>query len=57
MEKGKSVRSPPLEEEGATETTCNELTATPCTTGREDIEKIGSEVEPRKKGGVRRRCF
>ena len=29
LEQGKSVRSPPPEEEGAAETTCDELTATP----------------------------
>jgi len=29
LEDGKSVRSPPCEEEGAAETTCGELTATP----------------------------
>ena len=29
MEQGKSVRSPPPEEEGAAETTCDELTTTP----------------------------
>jgi len=49
------------EEEGAVETMCGELTATPILQhpvplgggGRE----FGSEVEPRKKGGVRGRCF
>ena len=29
LEQGKSVRSPPPEEEGAAETTCDELTTTP----------------------------
>jgi len=29
LEQGQSVRSPPPEEEGAAETTCDELTATP----------------------------
>jgi len=29
LEQGKSVRSPPPEEEGAAETTCDELTAAP----------------------------
>jgi len=29
LEQGKSVRSPPPEEEGAAETTCDELTITP----------------------------
>ena len=50
---------PPPEEERATETTCDELTATPIALchwaggGRE----FESKVEPRKKGGVRRWCF
>ena len=30
LEQGQSVRSPPPEEEGAAETTCDELTAAPC---------------------------
>ena len=29
LEQGQSVRSPPAEEDGAAETTCDELTATP----------------------------
>jgi len=29
LEQGQSLRSPPPEEEGAAETTCDELTATP----------------------------
>jgi len=29
LEQGKSMRSPPPEEEGAAETTCDELTVTP----------------------------
>ena len=29
LEQGQSVRSPPTEEEGMAETTCDELTATP----------------------------
>lgn len=36
---------------------CDELAANPCTAGGEEMEKIGSESEPRKKGGVRGRCF
>ena len=50
------------EEEGAAETTCDELTATPhspspCATRGEEVEKIGSKVKPGKKGGVGGRCF
>jgi len=49
------------EEEGAAETTCDELTATPfpvplCCSGGGGRE-IGSEVEPGKKGQVGGRCF
>jgi len=61
LELGKSVRSPPPEEEGAAETTCDELTvtSTPCPPvplgGRR--QKNRSEVKPRKKGGVGGRCF
>jgi len=50
------VRSPPPEEEGAAETTCDELTVTPIARppvllgGRR--ERNGSEAEPRKKGVV-----
>jgi len=29
LEQGKSVRNPPFEKEGVTETTCDELTTTP----------------------------
>ena len=55
-EQGKSVRSPPPEEEGAAETTCDELTTTPIPRPPvplrgEDVE-AGSEVEPGKMGGV-----
>jgi len=45
LELGQSVRSPPLEEEGETETTCDELTVTPIPHspaphgGREEGEK------------------
>jgi len=61
LEHGKSVRSPPSEEEGAAETTCDELTVTPIL--RPPVllerrrERNGSEVEPQKKGGVGGRCF
>ena len=62
LEQGKTVRSPPPEEEGAAETTCDELTATPIPyplrcSGRGGGRKIGNEVEPGKKGGVGGRCF
>ncbi|KAM9590860.1 uncharacterized protein ACIBXB_005909 [Morphnus guianensis] len=51
-----------FEEEGVEETTCDELTAIPvppstCATQGEEVEKIRSEAEPGKKGGVRGRCF
>ena len=54
LEQGKSVRSSPPEEEGVTETTCDGLTATPipCPSALllgQELEKIRSEVEPRKK--------
>ena len=44
LEQGKSVRSPPPEEEGVAETTCDELTVTPfpyspCAAGEEEEEK------------------
>jgi len=55
------VRSPPPENNGTTETTCDELTITPiprppAPLGWEEVEN-GTEVEPRKKGGVGGRCF
>jgi len=50
------VRSPPPEEEGAAETTCDELTVTPIPRPPAPLggrrERNGSEAEPRKKGGV-----
>ena len=61
LEQGKSVRSPPPEEEGAAETMWDELTATPipiplcCWRG--GGRGIGSKAEPRKKGGVGGRCI
>ena len=61
LEQGKSVRNPPFEKEGVTETTCDELTTTPIPRppvllgGRR--ERNGSEAEPGKKGGVGRRCL
>lgn len=59
LEQGRNMRSPCPEEQGAAETTCDELTTTPFPIllhclgagGRE----IGSEVGPGKKVG--RRCF
>jgi len=50
------------EEEGAAKTTYDELTAVPilplpCATRGETVEKIKSEVEPRKKEGVGGSCF
>ena len=49
LEQGKSVRSPPSEEEGAAETTCDELTATsiphpPCAAQGEEVEKSGMKL-------------
>ena len=57
LEQGYSVRSPPPEEEGAAETTCDELTAAPippppCITRGEEVEKMRSKTDPRKKGEV-----
>jgi len=55
------VKSLLTEEEGAAETTCDELTLTPFPRhpvplgGRK--ERNRSEVEPGKKGGVGGRCF
>jgi len=50
------VRSPPSQEEGVTETTCDELTVTPIPNPPallgESIERNGSEAEPGKRGGV-----
>jgi len=61
QEQGQSVRSPPPDEEGTAETTCDELTATPIPHspalfgGRR--QRKGSEVEPGKKGWVGGKCF
>jgi len=61
LEQGKSVRSPRPEEEGAAETTCDELTTDPIPRAPAPLggmrERNGSEVVPRKKGGVGGRCF
>ena len=61
LEQGKSVRSPPPEEEEAAEIMCDELNETPIPLpavplGREEVEKIRSKVKPGKKGGVGGRC-
>ena len=61
LEQGKSVRSPPPEEEGVAEKMWDRLTATPipaplhCWWG--GGRGIGSKAEPGKKGGVKGRCF
>jgi len=62
LQQEKNVRGPPPEEEGAAETTRNELTATPVPCppvppAGEKVEKIKSEAEPKKNGGVGARCF
>jgi len=61
LEQGKSMRSPHPEEEGAAETTCDELTVTPIRRPpaplEEGRERNRSKVELRKKGGVGGRCF
>jgi len=61
FKKGQSVRSPAPEAEGAAETMCDELTATPIPWPPQLLggrrERNGSEAEPRKKGGVGGRCF
>jgi len=61
LEQGKSVRSPLHEEQGVADTTRDELTAIPIPHPpaplEEEVEKIGSEVEREKKGGVGGRCF
>ena len=56
LEQGKSVRSPPPEEEGASETTCDELTATPIPRppvllGREEVEESGAKLSPGRREG------
>jgi len=55
VEQGKSVRSPPPEEEEVAETMCDELTPTPIPHPPTPLggrrERNGSEVEPGNKGG------
>jgi len=61
LELGKSVRSPPHEEEGAAETMCDELTITPIPHPPVPLgwrrQRNGIEAEPGKKGGVGGRYF
>jgi len=56
LEQGQSVRSPPPKEEGAAETTCDELTTAPIPRPPAPLrgrwERNGSEAEPGKKGRV-----
>jgi len=56
LEKGKSVRSPPPQEEGAAETTCDELTTTPIAHPPALLggsrEKIRSKIKSGKKRRV-----
>lgn len=58
---GRSVRSLPTEEEGAAETHDDDMTTAPIPHPpallRGGRKEIRSEVEPRKKGGVREKCF
>ena len=55
LEQGKSVRSPPPEEEGEVETMWDELTATPipapCAAGGEEAEVSGAKLSPGRKEG------
>jgi len=61
LKQGKSMRSPPPEEEGASETTCDELIVTPIPRPPAPLggrrERNGSEAAPGKMGGVGGRCF
>lgn len=59
LEQESTVRSPFPEEEGAAETVCDELTASPLVSHWWEGERENQEkkVKPRKKGGVRRKCF
>jgi len=61
LEQGQSVRSPPPEEEGAAETTCDGLTITPIPRPPAPLagkrERKGSEAEPGKTGGLGGKVF
>ena len=61
LEQGKSVRSPPPEEEGAAETTRDELTAAPIpapgAAGGEEVEASGAELSPGTREGRGRWVF
>jgi len=61
LEQGQSVRSPPPKGQGVAETACDELTLTPIPRPPAPLggrrERNGSEVEPRKKGGVGGSCL
>lgn len=53
-----------MKEEGEAQTVCNEVTAAPIphsqsfySTGDEEMEKVASEAEPRKKGMMGGTCF
>ncbi|GAB0186393.1 EH domain-containing protein 4 [Grus japonensis] len=52
LEQGKSVMSPPPEEEGAAETTDhNPHSLSPCATGGEEVEKLGVKLSPGRREG------
>ena len=56
LEQGKSVRSPPPEEEEAAETKCDELTATPIPhppvpLRGEEVEESGAKLSPGRREG------
>lgn len=60
LEQGKSVRSPPLEEEAAA-AMCDELTSAPILSPACHMwggsREFRSKVKPKKKGRVTERCF
>lgn len=56
------MRSPSLEEEESPEKMCDELTAAaipcpPCATGRDKVQKIGSEAKPGEREGYGESVF
>lgn len=57
LEQRKSVRSPNLEKEGVTETTCDDLIPTPCTTRWEKVENSGVKLSPRRGRGREKGVF